>query len=69
MPDKSMAEKLMIPIATLAVNAAVTYGVVSTQLQWIRADLDRQQRQIERMENRLLNNKGLVQWRAYSSRS
>lgn len=44
------ADKLLVPLATLAVNAAMTYGVISTQLQWLRHDLDRQQTQIERIE-------------------
>lgn len=48
-------ELLVLPLLTLIANACVTYGVVSTQLQWIRADLDRQQRQIERIESRLLS--------------
>ena len=47
--------KLIVPLISLLLNAGVTYGVVSTQLQWIRSDLDRQQRQIERIENRLMN--------------
>lgn len=50
----SWPDKLLIPLATLAVNAAMTYGVISTQLQWLRHDLDRQQTQIERIETRLM---------------
>ncbi|NIA56175.1 hypothetical protein HAV22_21310 [Massilia sp. TW-1] len=50
---KDWPEKLVIPMATLLINAAMTYGVVSTQLQWIRADLDRQQQQIDRLQGRL----------------
>jgi hypothetical protein len=45
------ADKLLLPLATLAVNAAMTYGVISTQLQWLRHDLDRQQTQIERIQD------------------
>jgi hypothetical protein len=52
---KDWSDKLMVPLVGLFLNAAVTYGVVSTQLQWVRADLERQQRQIERLENRLFN--------------
>lgn len=48
-------EKLLIPVATLFLNAAMTYGVVSTQLQWLRADLNRQQVQIDRLESRIFN--------------
>lgn len=50
---KDWTDKLLIPLATLMVNAAMTYGVVSTQLQWLRADLTRQQAQIDRLESRL----------------
>lgn len=50
---KDWPEKLLIPAATLIVNAAMTYGVVSTQIQWLRADLTRQQAQIDRLENRI----------------
>lgn len=46
-------EKLIVPVATLLLNAAITYGVISTQLQWIRADLTRQQQQIDRLQDRL----------------
>jgi len=46
-------EKLLIPVATLVLNAAMTYGVVSTQIQWLRADLNRQQVQIDRLETRI----------------
>lgn len=52
---KDLGEKLLIPAATLIVNAAMTYGVVSTQLQWLRADITRQQAQIDRLEGRLLD--------------
>lgn len=52
---KDWHEKLTFPLITLVLNAAITYGVISTQLQWLRSDLDRQQRQIERIENRLFN--------------
>lgn len=48
-------EKLLIPVATLVLNAAMTYGVVSTQIQWLRADLNRQQVQIDRLETRIFN--------------
>jgi len=50
---KDLGDKLLIPLATLVLNAAMTWGVVSTQLQWLRADLNRQQAQIDRLETRL----------------
>jgi hypothetical protein len=50
---KDWHEKLLIPMATLILNAGLTYGVVSTQIQWLRADLNRQQVQIDRLETRI----------------
>jgi hypothetical protein len=50
---KEWTDKLLIPLATLILNAAMTYGVISTQLQWLRADLNRQQAQIDRLEAKL----------------
>lgn len=54
-PNSRWTDKLFLPVATLLVNAAMTYGVISTQLQWIRADLTRQQNQIDRLETRLFD--------------
>ena len=54
-PSNRWTDKLLIPVGTLLFNAAMTYGVISTQLQWIRADLTRQQQQIERLESRLFD--------------
>lgn len=50
---KDWTEKFFVPAVTLLVNAAMTYGVISTQLQWLRSDLTRQQAQIDRLESRL----------------
>jgi hypothetical protein len=50
---KDWSEKLFVPVVTLLVNAAMTYGVISTQLQWLRSDLTRQQAQIDRLEGRI----------------
>jgi len=52
---KDWHEKLLIPVATLVINAAMTYGVISTQIQWLRADLTRHQGQIDRLEGRIFN--------------
>jgi hypothetical protein len=49
-------EQLAVPLVMLVANAAVTYGILTTQMQWIRADLDRQQRNIERIEMRIFRN-------------
>jgi hypothetical protein len=52
---KEWQDKLLVPLIGMTLNAAVTYGIISTQLQWIRTDLDRQQRQIERIEQRQID--------------
>jgi hypothetical protein len=57
-PANRWTDKLLIPAGTLLINAAMTYGVISTQLQWIRADLTRQQQQIDRLESRLFDRGG-----------
>ncbi len=35
-----MGEAALIALATAAVNGAVTWGVVSTKLEWLRRDVD-----------------------------
>jgi hypothetical protein len=55
---KEWTDKLLIPAATLILNAAMTYGVISTQLQWLRADLTRQQIQIDKLETRIFDRSG-----------
>lgn len=35
-----MSEALQIAIVTAALNGAVTWGVVSTKLAWLRRDVD-----------------------------
>jgi hypothetical protein len=41
-----------IQIIGLAVQAAVTYGIMSTQIQWMRADINRLEVQIAKVEAR-----------------
>jgi hypothetical protein len=54
---RDWGDRLLIPAATLILNAAMTYGVVSTQIQWLRSDLTRQQVQIDRIEARQIDGK------------
>jgi hypothetical protein len=54
-PSNRWTDKLFVPVVTLLVNGAMTYGVISTQLQWLRSDLTRQQQQIDRLETRLFD--------------
>jgi hypothetical protein len=57
-PANRWTDKLLVPAVTLLINAAMTYGVISTQLQWLRSDLTRQQQQIDRLESRLFDRGG-----------
>ena len=41
-----------IQIIGLAVQAAVTYGIMSTQIQWMRSDINRLENQITKIEAR-----------------
>jgi hypothetical protein len=41
-----------IQIISLAVQAAVTYGIMSTQIQWMRADISRLEAQLSKVEAR-----------------
>lgn len=45
-----MSEGLLIVIVTAACNGLVTWGVVSTKLAWIRADLERHEKRLDALE-------------------
>ena len=47
-----MSDAVLIALAGAVLNGAVTWGVVSTKLAWMRADLDKQERRIEVLEGR-----------------
>lgn len=44
-------EALIAAIVTAILNGGVTYGVVSTKLDWLRVDVDRAHLRIDRIEN------------------
>jgi hypothetical protein len=44
-----MSESLQIALLTAVVNGAVTWGIVSTKLAWLRRDVDRLQARIDRI--------------------
>jgi hypothetical protein len=44
---------LLIAIFTVIVNGAVTYGVVKTQLAWMRADLTRHEESLTRHQDEI----------------
>lgn len=45
-----MSEAVLIVIVTAACNGLVTWGVVSTKLAWMRADLDRHEQRLTALE-------------------
>ncbi|MEO6624457.1 MAG: hypothetical protein ABIN37_06460 [Burkholderiaceae bacterium] len=45
-----MTEAVQIAIVTALLNAAVTWGVISTKLAWLRHDLNKLELRLERME-------------------
>lgn len=45
-----MTETLWIALASAVVNGAVTWGVVSTKLAWMRRDIDAMHERITWME-------------------
>ena len=45
-----MSEAVFIALVTAAFNGAVTWGVVSTKLAWMRADLDRHEARLMALE-------------------
>ena len=47
-----MSEALQIAVMTALVNAAVTWGVISQKLAWLRRDVDQLGDRISRLERR-----------------
>lgn len=45
-----MTEAMQIALFTALLNGAVTWGVVSTKLAWLRADIDELKRRLEGLE-------------------
>lgn len=47
-----MSENLLLALASVVVNGAVTWGVVSTKLAWMRRDLDDHHTRLTYLERR-----------------
>lgn len=45
-----MSEAIQIALVTALMNAAVTWGVISTKLAWLRRDLDDHAARLNRIE-------------------
>lgn len=42
-------ENLLLAVLTVAANALVTWGVISTKLDWLRRDVDRHESQLQNL--------------------
>lgn len=47
-----MNDQLFLILATAAINGAVTWGVVKTQLAWLRRDVDLAHARIDKMQDK-----------------
>ena len=47
-----MSEQLVILLVSAAINGAVTWGVVTTKLAWLRRDLDDHHLRLQWLERR-----------------
>jgi hypothetical protein len=47
-----MSENIAILVLSAVVNGAVTWGVVSTKLEWFRRDLDNHAARLDYLERR-----------------
>lgn len=45
-----MSEHMLLVLITALVNGAVTWGVVTTKMAWLRRDVDLAHERIDRME-------------------
>lgn len=45
-----MGPEIVISLVGIVVNAAVTYGVISTKLEWLRRDVDHMTERLDRLE-------------------
>lgn len=45
-----MSEAVQIALVTAVINGAVTWGVISTKLAWLRSDVDKLIQRVEEFE-------------------
>jgi hypothetical protein len=48
-----MAPELMLAIGSVLANAAVTWGVISTKLDFLRRDVDHAHRRLDALSDRM----------------
>lgn len=48
-----MSEALLMALVGAALNGAVTWGVVSTKLAWMRRDIEQLDKRTERLEKHI----------------
>lgn len=47
-----MSEPIQVALLTALLNAAVTWGVITTKIAWLRRDLDRLEDRTDKLEQR-----------------
>ena len=47
-----MSEAIQIALITAVVNGAVTWGIISTKLAWLRQDVDRIEKRMNELDRR-----------------
>ena len=48
-----MSEALLIALVTAVLNGAVTWGIISTKLQWLRRDVDLAHQRLDNLHERI----------------
>ena len=49
---RGMTETVQIALITAVINGAVTWGIISTKLEWLRRDIDELKMRVSACENR-----------------
>lgn len=47
-----MSEQVQIALLTAVFNGAVTWGIISTKLAWLRRDVDSHQERLDQLDRR-----------------
>lgn len=53
-----MSEAMQIALVTALINGAVTWGIISTKLAWLRRDIERLESRVNACESRHYTNNG-----------
>lgn len=48
----NVTAEMLVAFGTVVANAAITFGVIKTRVDWVRADVAELQRRLDKMESR-----------------